>query len=108
VVPSDKRVVAYATAAVFSAAGLAFALSHRYLRTHESSAAPDPELAVPDDVVHREIAMRDGGEIHLIERGEGPPLMLLHGAEPPRDRARPERPRALHRRPRGRHDLGHG
>ena len=79
-VPSDKRVVAYATAAVFSAAGLAFALSHRYLRTHESSAAPDPELAVPDDVVHREIAMRDGGEIHLIERGEGPPLMLLHGA----------------------------
>ncbi len=79
--PSGKSAVAYATAGVFSAAGVAYALSHRYLRRHKDSAAPDdPELAVPDDVVHRALVTRDGGESHLIERGEGPPLLLLHGA----------------------------
>ena len=78
---SGKRAVAYATAGVFSAAGVAYALSHRYLRRHKGSAAPDdPELLVPDDVVHRVLVMRDGGESHLIESGEGPPLLLLHGA----------------------------
>jgi non-heme chloroperoxidase len=34
---------------------------------------------VPDDAVQRTLLMRDGSEIHLIERGEGPPMLLLHG-----------------------------
>jgi len=78
---AGKRAAAYATAGVFSAAGVGFALAHRYTRRYKGSSAPaDPELLVPDDVVHRVLAMRDEGESHLIERGEGPPLVLLHGA----------------------------
>jgi pimeloyl-ACP methyl ester carboxylesterase len=34
---------------------------------------------MPDDAVHRTLPMRDGSEIHVIERGEGPPVLLLHG-----------------------------
>jgi pimeloyl-ACP methyl ester carboxylesterase len=79
--PNAKRAVAYVAAGAFSAAGVAFTVSHEYTRRIRRSAAPeDPELAVPDDVSHRVLAMRDGGESHLIERGDGPPLVLLHGA----------------------------
>jgi pimeloyl-ACP methyl ester carboxylesterase len=79
--PTSKRAVAYATAGVASAAGIAFALARRYSRRHEGLPAPDEgEISVPDDVVHRVLTMRDGGESHMIERGGGPPLVLLHGA----------------------------
>jgi pimeloyl-ACP methyl ester carboxylesterase len=81
VAPSGKRAVAYATAGVLSAAGIAYALSHQYPRRHRGAAERgDPELAVPDDVEHRVLVMRDGGESHLIERGQGPTVLLLHGA----------------------------
>jgi pimeloyl-ACP methyl ester carboxylesterase len=81
VLPSGKRAVAIATAGAFSAAGVAYAVAHRYSRRLKSTDTPtDPELEVPEDVVHRVLTMRDGGESHLIERGEGPPLLLLHGA----------------------------
>lgn len=33
----------------------------------------------PDDAVHRDIALSDGGSLHVVERGEGRPLVLLHG-----------------------------
>ncbi len=39
----------------------------------------DALLRPPDDVVHRTIRSDDGAEIHLVERGEGRPLLLLHG-----------------------------
>jgi pimeloyl-ACP methyl ester carboxylesterase len=79
--PSAKRAVAYVAAGAFSAAGVAFAVSHEYTkRITRSDAREDPELAVPDDVAHRVLSMRDGGESHLIEKGDGPPLVLLHGA----------------------------
>jgi len=113
--PTSKRAVAYATAAAFSAAGVAFAFAHRYSRRHQMSPDPvDPELAVPDDVVHRVVAMRDGGESHLIERGEGPPLVLLHGANLSaevwsyqlRDLARAHRVIALDLRGHGRSSAG--
>jgi pimeloyl-ACP methyl ester carboxylesterase len=79
--PSAKRAVAYVAAGAFSAAGVAFALSHEYTKRIRRSPAPeDPELAVPDEVSHFVVALRDGGESHLIEMGEGPPLVLLHGA----------------------------
>ena len=42
-------------------------------------APPDALFDMPDDVAHRTMATRDGGELHFIERGEGRPLVLLHG-----------------------------
>ena len=79
--PSGKRAVAYVAAGAFSAAGVAYALSHKYSGRLRRSAVPDdPDLLAPDDIVHRVLVMRDGGESHLIESGDGPPLLLLHGA----------------------------
>ncbi|MCU1454492.1 MAG: putative hydrolase or acyltransferase of alpha/beta superfamily [Acidimicrobiales bacterium] len=39
----------------------------------------DDLLELPDDVVHREVPTPDGGVVHLVERGEGRPIVLLHG-----------------------------
>lgn len=39
----------------------------------------DPLLRAPGDVTHRTVRSSDGAEIHLAERGEGRPLLLLHG-----------------------------
>lgn len=37
------------------------------------------ELALPEDLVHHEIAMDDGAVVHVAERGQGTPLVLVHG-----------------------------
>ncbi len=43
----------------------------------------DPELdtllEVPDDVTHHHLVSSDGGTIHVVERGSGRPVVLLHG-----------------------------
>ena len=39
----------------------------------------DPLYDPPDDVAHHEIRSVDGGSLHLLERGEGRPLLLVHG-----------------------------
>jgi pimeloyl-ACP methyl ester carboxylesterase len=39
----------------------------------------DPLFEVPPDVIHHEIDAVDGGTIHVIERGTGRPLLLIHG-----------------------------
>ncbi|MGA3353234.1 MAG: alpha/beta hydrolase [Acidimicrobiales bacterium] len=79
--PNAKRAVAYVAAGAFSAAGVAFALSHEYSRRIRRRSAPtDPDLSMPDGVTDRVLPMRDGGETHLVETGEGPALVLLHGA----------------------------
>jgi pimeloyl-ACP methyl ester carboxylesterase len=36
-------------------------------------------LELPDDVEHSDIEVDDGGRIHVISRGKGQPLVLLHG-----------------------------
>ena len=36
-------------------------------------------LAVPDDVVRHDVTVSDGGRLHVVERGDGPPLVLVHG-----------------------------
>jgi pimeloyl-ACP methyl ester carboxylesterase len=33
----------------------------------------------PADVVHRTVVTSDGGQIHVVERGQGRPFVLLHG-----------------------------
>ncbi|WCO66627.1 alpha/beta hydrolase [Iamia majanohamensis] len=39
----------------------------------------DHLLTPPDDVRHLTVRVHDGGELHVVERGEGRPLVLLHG-----------------------------
>ena len=39
----------------------------------------DRLLDLPDDVVRRDIPSHDGGSLHLLERGKGRPVVLLHG-----------------------------
>lgn len=38
------------------------------------------ELELPADVTHRYVEVRDGGRVHVVERGSGPVVVLLHGA----------------------------
>jgi pimeloyl-ACP methyl ester carboxylesterase len=39
----------------------------------------DPLLPAPADVTHHHLPTRDGGTVHVVERGSGRPLVLLHG-----------------------------
>jgi pimeloyl-ACP methyl ester carboxylesterase len=48
------------------------------MRRHED-ADLDALLDLPDDVERLDIASHDGGTLHLLERGEGRPIVLLHG-----------------------------
>lgn len=61
--------------------GLGFAtekvLARRLRR--RTDPAVDPLLMPPADVASGEIAAHDGGKLHYLERGEGRPLVLLHG-----------------------------
>jgi pimeloyl-ACP methyl ester carboxylesterase len=36
-------------------------------------------LSPPGDLEHHFVATDDGGRLHVVERGEGPPLLLVHG-----------------------------
>ncbi len=73
--------------------GIGAAAAGAYRATHPADArgpaTPDPGrrrsrprdhlFTLPDDVVHRDLPTPDGGTIHVVERGEGQPLVLLHG-----------------------------
>ncbi|HET6966350.1 MAG TPA: alpha/beta hydrolase [Acidimicrobiales bacterium] len=39
----------------------------------------DPLYDLPGDVAHHEVPATDGGSIHVVERGQGRPLLLIHG-----------------------------
>jgi pimeloyl-ACP methyl ester carboxylesterase len=75
------RVVALGAGAA-TAAGLAgWALQHRAV-TRASVTADEmvtEGLTLPDDLRHHFVDTEDGGRIHVVERGAGPPLVLLHG-----------------------------
>ncbi|HUE58142.1 MAG TPA: alpha/beta hydrolase [Acidimicrobiales bacterium] len=72
-------------AATVAAIGLATAGGRLLLKQSAESirsrtdAELDPLYELPVDVVHHEIPSADGGTLHLIERGEGRPLLLVHG-----------------------------
>ncbi|HLN18136.1 MAG TPA: alpha/beta fold hydrolase [Acidimicrobiales bacterium] len=36
-------------------------------------------LTIPADATHHFVATGDGGRLHVVERGEGPPIVLVHG-----------------------------
>ncbi len=51
----------------------------RLERTHAPGPEGDDVFVPPADVTHHRIDTPDGGSIHYVERGEGQPLVLLHG-----------------------------
>lgn len=51
----------------------------RLARTHATGPEGDDIFKLPPDVQHHEIPTPDGGTIHYVERGQGRPLVLLHG-----------------------------
>lgn len=73
--------------------GLGAAAAGAYRATHPTDArgpdTPDPGrsrkplddalFTLPADVRHHRLPTPDGGSIHAVERGEGRPLVLLHG-----------------------------
>jgi len=66
-------------AAVAGAAG--WALQHRAVSRSSVTAREmtSEGLTLPDDLRHHFVDVDDGGRIHVVERGQGPPLVLLHG-----------------------------
>ena len=68
-----------AGAAVAGAAG--WALQHRAVSRSSATAQEMTAegLTLPDDLRHHFVDVEDGGRIHVVERGRGPALVLLHG-----------------------------
>ena len=66
-------------AAVAGAAG--WAIQHRVVARSSASAQEMAAagLTLPDDLQHRFVDVADGGRLHVVERGRGRPLVLLHG-----------------------------
>jgi pimeloyl-ACP methyl ester carboxylesterase len=66
--------------AVSAAAAGAVGLS-KSVETLKTRTKPlvDPLLELPDDVESSELTTPDGARIHLIERGDGRPILLVHG-----------------------------
>jgi len=69
-----------------AAAGLAgvAALRARRRRGELAPGAPGRpehagELALPEGARHLDVPVRDGGSIHVVEHGAGPPILLVHG-----------------------------
>lgn len=66
------------TGAVLGAAvGAERFLAHRIRTRHDPDG--DALLVPPDDVRHLTVPASDGGSLHLLERGEGRPVLLVHG-----------------------------
>lgn len=74
--------LALLTAAVSAGTALAARTAlHRSVQSIKSVSNPelDPLYDLPTDVSHHEFASSDGGTIHVVERGRGRPLVLIHG-----------------------------
>lgn len=67
------------------ASGAGFVLQHRAVtRGRAAAAAVDRRragLSLPHDVVHHRVDTDDGGIVHVVERGAGRPIVLVHGIE---------------------------
>ena len=77
----QSRVVQGVAAGASTALAAGWAAQHRLVaRSHASPGEIEAEgLALPDDLVHHDIEVDDGGRIHVVERGRGPAIVLLHG-----------------------------
>lgn len=54
---------------------------HRSVESLKATTDPrlDPLYELPPDVTEHQIEAPDGGSLHLLERGSGRPLLLIHG-----------------------------
>jgi pimeloyl-ACP methyl ester carboxylesterase len=75
-----SQLIGIGAAAAAAAVGAAV-LTHRSVTKLRARTNPelDPLYDLPADVVHHQIPTRDAAVIHAIERGEGRPLLLIHG-----------------------------
>ena len=82
--PSTRGRLTLAAAAV-AGIGLATAGGRLLLRQSANSIRShtdqdlDPLYELPADIEHHEISSYDGGVLHVIERGVGRPVLLIHG-----------------------------
>src|ERR1700688_4060499 len=75
------RLVRGVAAGAAAAVAAGWAAQHR-LVTRTRTTADDMAsegLTLPEDLVHHFVDVDDGGRIHVVERGEGPAVVLLHG-----------------------------
>lgn len=73
-----RRTLALAAAGATAAAGLGYA-AVRAARNRRPAPVLPGELELPGDVRRLDVPVRDGGSIHIVDYGEGPPIVLLHG-----------------------------
>jgi pimeloyl-ACP methyl ester carboxylesterase len=68
-------------AGVVTAAGMAYVLERAGARRWraDDDAIAAAGLTLPPDIRHHFVPVSDGGRIHAVERGEGRPIVLLHG-----------------------------
>ena len=78
--PSRRKILLTTLALAGTAAAAAGGI-HRAASATKARTDPDldPLYDLPPDVQHHEIPATDGGQIHVIERGAGRPLLLIHG-----------------------------
>jgi pimeloyl-ACP methyl ester carboxylesterase len=77
----NTRKVALGTAVLAGSLAAAATGLHRAARTIEARRDPqlDPLYELPADTVHHQLEASDGGSLHVLERGQGRPLLLIHG-----------------------------
>ena len=77
-----KRGVNRAVALGLAGAGAATAGAAAYAAARRRRARGPVDLTdldLPEDLHHRHVEVDDGGTIHVVEAGEGRPIVLLHG-----------------------------
>ncbi|HUC38272.1 MAG TPA: alpha/beta hydrolase [Acidimicrobiales bacterium] len=77
----SRRLAGAIALGVGAAAAAGWVLQHRSVTralAGSDEGWPD-ELKLPEDLTHRFIEVDDGGRLHVVEGGSGPPLVLLHG-----------------------------
>jgi pimeloyl-ACP methyl ester carboxylesterase len=78
--PASRRHTALAAGVGAGLAGAGYLVHRRTTNGSEAEAAlVAAGRALPVDLSHRYVPTGDGGRIHAVQRGAGPPVVLLHG-----------------------------